>query len=184
MSETKTVVGTLAGIMEKTGDWRELHISVPGKQYPVKVSTKREELVLLARAAGENVMEWTYSEQDSGNPNPHKPGQNYVNRYFEGVAPVGSGGAETPQDAPQASAPPPAQVGGQMSKEEWARKDSAIHKMACIKTAADALKHTVPSDPSTDDLNTYMARVAHLTLAWHRSVLAERDDPSGESVPF
>ena len=31
-----------------------------------------------------------------------------------------------------------------MSKEEWARKDSAIHKMACIKTAADALKHTVP----------------------------------------
>lgn len=183
MSETKVVVGTLAGIMEKTGDWRELHIAVPGKQYPVKVSTKIPELVELARAAGENIMEWTYSEQDSGNPNPHKPGTNYVNRYFEGVAPIGTSpeaarSVATPESAPKAGA------AESMTKEDWARKDSAIHKMACIKTAAAALTHTMPSDPSTEDLNVFMSRVAHLALAWHRSVLAERDDPTGEAVPF
>ncbi len=71
-----------------------------------------------------------------------------------------------------------------MTKEEWARKDSAIHKMACIKTAADALKHTIPPDPSPDDFSKFLGRVTTLTLAWHRSVLAERDDPAGESVPF
>jgi hypothetical protein len=71
-----------------------------------------------------------------------------------------------------------------MSKEEWARKDSAIHKMACIKTAADALKHTMPSEPSVDDLAKFLSRVTDLSLAWHRQVLAERDDPTGENVPF
>jgi hypothetical protein len=184
MSETKVVTGTLAGIMEKANDWRELHIAIPGKQYPVKMSTKKEELVVLARAAGENVMEWTYTESDSGTPNPHKPGTNYLNRYFEGVAPVGSGGAQTAPAATGAPAAAPAPPAGQMSKEEWARKDSAIHKMACVKAAADALKHTVPSDPSTEDLNVYSGRVMHLALAWHRSVIAERDDPTGEDVPF
>lgn len=180
MSETKTVTGTLAGIMEKSGDWRELHVAVPGKQYPVKMSTKKEELIVLARAAGENVMEWTYTEQDSGTPNPHQPGKNYINRYFEGVAPVGTAGPESAPAASGASAP----TSDTMSKEEWARKDSAIHKMACIKTAADALKHTIPADPSTDDLNTFHARTLHLALAWHRGVIAERDDPTGEDVPF
>jgi hypothetical protein len=71
-----------------------------------------------------------------------------------------------------------------MSKEEWARKDSAIHKMACIKTAADALKHTIPSDPSQEDLAKFITRCVTLSQAWHRSVLAERDDPTGEAVPF
>jgi hypothetical protein len=192
MSETKTVTGTLAGIMEKTGDWRQIHVAVHGKQYPVKMDTKKQELIELARAAGDNVMEWTYTEQDSGNPNPHKPGTNYVNRYFEGVAPVGSGGAETASPATGAPAAAPA-PSGQMSKEEWARKDSAIHKMACIKTAADALKHTIPTAPfqstaasqeRTDALNRYSADVIHLALGWHRSVLAERDDPAGEDIPF
>ena len=195
MSETKTVTGTLAGIMEKTGDWRELHVAVPGKQYPVKMSTKKEELVQLARAAGENVMEWTYTEQDSGTPNPHQPGKNYINRYFEGVtwptdslgpsnpAPVGTAGPESAPAAARAAAPTP-QPEEKMSKEEWKRKDSAIHKMACIKTAAAALTHTLPPEPSTDDLNAFNARVLHLALAWHRTVIAERDDPTGEDVPF
>jgi len=71
-----------------------------------------------------------------------------------------------------------------MSKEDWKRKDSAIHKMACIKTAAAALTHTIPSDPSTEDLNRFHERTMHLALAWHRGVIAERDDPTGENVPF
>jgi hypothetical protein len=71
-----------------------------------------------------------------------------------------------------------------MSKEEWARKDSAIHKMACIKTAADALKHTIPSAPDEDDLAAFLRRTMFLYSAWHRAVIAERDDPTGESIPF
>jgi hypothetical protein len=74
--------------------------------------------------------------------------------------------------------------GGEMSKEEWARKDSAIHKMACIKTAADALKHTIPSDPTPEDLHKFGERVFTLVYRWHSSVIAERDDPTGENVPF
>ena len=179
MSEaaTKIAVGTLNGIMEKTAGWFQIQVSVPGKNYPVKMDTKKQELVELARAAGQDVMEWTFTEKDSGNPNPNRPGENFINRYLEGVDPVGSNPASsvaTPESAPQSG----------MSKEDWQRKDSAIHKMACIKTAADALKHTVPSEPSAEDLATFISRVTTLTLAWHRSVLAERDDPTGEDVPF
>lgn len=174
MSETKTAVGTLDGIMEKSGDWHELHIARDGMQYPLKLSTKKQELVELARAAGSNVMEWTYTEQDSGNPNPHQPGKNYINRYFEGVAPVDS---ENAQNATAVGAAP--QDG--MSKQEWAAKDSAIHKMACIKTAAGALSHTMSSDPTTEDLNKFIERVAHLSSAWHAQVLAERE---GDETPF
>lgn len=128
MSETKVVVGTLAGIMEKTGDWREIHIAVPGKQYPVKVSTKIPELVELARAAGENVMEWTYSEQDSGNPNPHKPGTNYVNRYFEGVAPIG-----TSPEATRSVATPGSSAKGYTPDT----KDRMIVRQSALKAAAE-----------------------------------------------
>ena len=71
-----------------------------------------------------------------------------------------------------------------MTKEEWARKDSAIHKMACIKTAADALKHTIPSDPEHKDLVAFNERVLTLAIWWHRGVIAERDNPDGEDIPF
>lgn len=180
---TKTAVGTLAGIMEKTGGWHEIHVSLPGKEYPLKVSTKKQELVELARAAGEEVMEWTYTERDSGNPNPHRPGENYINRYFEGVAPI-SGDAQEQAQVQQTRTTPAAASQDGMTKEEWARKDSAIHKMACFKAAAEALKHTIPSDPSYEDLNKFLERTVHVGTAWHRSVLAERDDPTGQDVPF
>lgn len=187
MSDTLNVTGSLDGITEKASGWFEIAVAVPGKQYPVKLATKKQELVELARAAGQNVMTWTYTERESDKINPHTNAP-FVNRYFEGVAPIGEGmsvssttGEVRPTNAPGFV---PSRNDSGMSKEEWARKDSAIHKMACIKTAADALKHTVPDDPSTEDLNTYMARVSHLALGWHRSVIAERDDPTGEDIPF
>lgn len=174
MSETKTAVGTLDGIMEKSGDWHELHIARDGMQYPLKLSTKKQELVELARAAGSNVMEWTYTEQDSGNANPHQPGKNYINRYFEGVAPV------TSENAPNATAAGAAPQDG-MSKQEWAAKDRAADKRALIATSVSALSHTMPSDPSTEDLNKFIERVSHLSTAWHKQVIAERE---GDETPF
>ena len=183
MSERLTIVGVKSGITEKSNGWFEIAVSVPGSDYPKKMSTKKQELVEMARAAGMAEMAWTYSESDSGTPNPHRPGTNYVNRYFEGVAPVEEGeempvsGAQTPSAATKAS-------DGGMSKAEWAQKDSAIHHMAAIKAAADALKHTIPSEPDRDALNNFISNTLHVARAWHRIVLATRDDPMDEEVPF
>lgn len=181
-AESKTAIGKCAEISER-GEWTTFHVDV-GTQYPVKLSTKLEPLVELGRAASKSggVFQWTYSESQ-GKENPHKPGTFYVNRYLSGVEPAAEGAQAAPA-ATGGGGGTSEQAGAQMTKEEWARKDSAIHKMACIKTAADALKHTVPADPTPEDLGTFLTRVSTLSLAWHRSVIAERDDPTGESVPF
>lgn len=185
MSEVAT--GACAEISER-GDWTTFHIDTGGK-YPVKLASKKSEIIELGRAASRNggEFDWTYNEVESDRINEHT-GKPFINRYLEGVEPAGS----APQsDSPATRATPDTgaraqaqKASGEMSKEEWARKDSAIHKMACIKTAADALKHTLPSEPSSDDLTNFLSRVSILALAWHRSVLAERDDPTGEDVPF
>ncbi len=184
---SETITGTLDAVTEK-GDWTTFEINV-GTQYPIRLSTKVPELIELGRAAKGQLMDWTYNAVE-GKIN-EKSGKPYINRYFEGVAPPSQADASgLPDDSPNANASPSSapQVhaggNGAMTKEEWARKDSAIHKMACIKTAADALKHTVPSDPTPEDLTKFLTRVTTLTMAWHRSVLAERDDPTGEDIPF
>ena len=203
MSEavTKTITGRCEEVSEKNG-WTAFAIDV-GTQYPVRLSTKLDPLIELGRAASKDggTFDWTYKESQGGE-NPHKPGTFYTNRYLEAVAAAGEGQESSERVATPAAAPqghseraaaafthaaksavdPPRSDA--MTKEEWARKDSAIHKMACIKTAADALKHTVPSDPTPDDLTKFLDRTYTLALAWHRSVIAERDDPTGESVPF
>jgi hypothetical protein len=46
------------------------------------------------------------------------------------------------------------------------------------------LKHTLPSDPTKEDLAKFLDRSHVLYSAWHRAVIAERDDPTGEDVPF
>lgn len=175
--ETKTVTGRCAEISER-GEWTTFHVDV-GRQYPVKLSTKLDPMIELGRAASKDggEFDWTFTESQGGE-NPHKPGTYYTNRYLSGVEPAGS--VATPAAA--ASNGAPSREG--LTKEEWARKDSAIHKMACIKTAADALKHTVPSDPSAEDVQKFLSRVTILVTAWHRLVLAERDDPAGDGIPF
>jgi len=180
MSDTLTVTGRCAEVSER-GDWTTFHIDV-GRQYPVKLSTKLPPIIELGRAASkaEGAFDWSYTESQGG-ANPHKPGEFFTNRYLTGVEPAGS--VATPDAAPEPRAQSNHGSDG-MTKEEWARKDSAIHKMACIKTAAAALTHTMPADPSFEDLNKFNERVIHLSQAFHRSVLAERDDPSGEDVPF
>lgn len=178
MSE-QTITGALDGITEKASGWFEITVAVPGKQYPIKLATKRQELVELARAAGQNVMEWTYNEVESEKINEHT-GKPYVNRYFEGVAPVGS---SPPAANAGSSAPRPAGGGDAMTKEEWARKDSAIHRMAATKVAADALKHTVPADPSSEDLARFVDRVKTVSYQWWKQADAVRAGDDSD-VPF
>jgi hypothetical protein len=81
---TQTIVGTCSGITEKPSGWTEFAIMAPGKQYPMKLSTKLPALIEQGRAVGDAVATWSYKEQE-GAENPNRPGTHYMNRYFEGV---------------------------------------------------------------------------------------------------
>jgi hypothetical protein len=171
-----TYVGTVSALVEKKAGWHTVEISVPGKQYPVKADTKLEPLLKAVREIRDNdlVATFTVSETESENINP-KSGKPFIERRLEKVE------AST-QNAQNANASPTTASEG-MSKEDWARKDSAIHMMAAIKAAADALKHTIPSDPTAADLNTFLESCKTLSYNWWQRAEAVR---SGEDTdaPF
>jgi hypothetical protein len=180
MSEavTKTITGTCAEVSER-GDWTTFAIDV-GKQYPIKLATKLAPLIELGRAAAKDggSFDWTYNESESDRINEHT-GKPFVNRYLSAVEPAGS--VATPAAAAQVAAPKPGSDG--MTKEEWARKDSAIHMMAAIKAAADALKHTIPADPTPEDLTKYLERCKRLSWDWWKRAEAVRAGDDSD-VPF
>lgn len=175
-----TYVGTVSALVEKKSGWHTIEIAVPGKQYPVKADTKLEHLIKQAREIRDQdaVATFTVSETESENINPNN-GRPYIERRLQKME-LGAGGAS----APVANGSPTSASNSGMSKEDWAAKDSAIHRMACIKAAVEALKHTIPADPSTDDLNTFMDRVGHLSRSWHTTVIAVRDHPDDDDIPF
>lgn len=177
----QTYVGTLAGITSKPGsDWHSVEINVANLRYPVKADTKKSEIIEKVNAVGADIATWTINEVESEKTNP-KSGRPYINRYLEDVEP---GGVISPTaDAGQTTTPTASgsESSEGMTKEEWAAKDSAIHMTACIKAGADALKHTIPSDPSDEDLNRFNERVLHLATAWHNVVIAERNQ---DDLPF
>ena len=187
--EIELVAGTIGGITQKKADTWTVAVTPEGSQYAKNLWTKDADLVVALGAklgeAGAFVCGASYWTMNDGK----QVRSLWIDSVADGTENLPERVA-TPAAAPRADRaiigplPNLSKPSGEMSKEEWARKDSAIHKMACIKTAADALKHTVPSDPTAEDLATYISRVLTLTQAWHRSVLAERDDPAGEDVPF
>lgn len=147
MPDVLTADGTLAGIEEKPTGWTSIKVALPGKEHPLKLDTKIGELVELARAAGTNMMTWKYSEQDSGTPNPHRPGSNYINRRFEGVEPVGS--VATPAAAPSAS-----RNGGSdgMTPEKWDAKERRDYRSRAWAQTLAAFTHTIRTDESPEDV--------------------------------
>jgi hypothetical protein len=186
--EIELVAGTIGGITQKKADTWTVAVTPTDSQYAKNLWTKDVDLVESLSAkigqAGAFVCGASYWERD---------GKQVRSLWIDSVenadAVEAVSSVATPVSAVQpapaehrALGPKPAGEG--MSKEEWARKDSAIHKMACIKTAADVLKHTLPSDPSKEDLAIFLDRSHVLYSAWHRAVLAERDDPTGMDIPF
>ena len=118
-----TIVGTCAGITEKPTGWTEFEITVPGKQYPVKLATKEQPLVELARATHGSVATWTYNEVESEKINEHT-GKPYINRYLEGVTAGAAYAVGMTGPEPAHKPIPPGD------------KDRAITRMACLKAAA------------------------------------------------
>jgi hypothetical protein len=190
--EQELVSGTIGGITQKKADTWTVAVTPEGSQYAKNLWTKSTSLVeALQGKLGQhgafvcNASYWTRQDGQQVRSLWIEAESDGTENVPERVA-TPAAAAQVAQGFTQAATS--TKSSGEMSKEEWARKDSAIHKMACIKTAADALKHTLPSgqgsELTTEDLNQYLARVTHLSLAWHRQVLAERDDPTGENVPF
>lgn len=144
----QTITGLCVGLTEKAGGWHEFQIDI-GKQYPVKLATKQQEIVELGRAAmnGSTLATWTYNEVESDKINPHsnKP---YVNRYLEGVEVGGSekptGSVATPGSAAQVE---PGLLG--------AAKDRSIVRQTCIKAAAALwAPRGVEPDPALEVMKT------------------------------
>lgn len=129
------VEGFCEGVMER-GDWAEFHINI-GRQYPVKLSTKKEDVKIMARMAGQSPAVWTYNESQ-GNPNPHKPGEFFKNRYLNNVE---VGGQLNPAYAQQQAAAgqttianAPAGTGVQAPQIPGAR-DRSIERQVIVKSA-------------------------------------------------
>jgi hypothetical protein len=188
--ETEYVAGVIQGITQKKADTWTVDVSTGG-QNPRHLWTKDANLVdALSAKIGQHgafvcgASYWQHPQH--GQVRSLWIDSVEDEERMEDLHVQAPRSVATPAAAPQAAtsqAPRPPSGEG-MSKEEWARKDSAIHKMACIKAAADALKHTIPSDPTPEDLGKFKERVFVLSYAWHTNVIAERDDPTGEQVPF
>lgn len=84
----KVIQGTLAGAEQRSGGWVRFHILEPNKQYPVKVDTKKRETIEQAMSLMGQPVAAEVREQDSQNINPNN-NRPYVNRYLNGIAPVG-----------------------------------------------------------------------------------------------
>ena len=163
---SETIVGTCASIIEKTSGWYEFEIMAPGKQYPVRLATKKQELVELARAAHSDTMTWTYNETESDKINEHT-GRPFVNRYLEGV----EAGAAVPAGV---SSPEP-----HHEPMHFADKDRAITRMACLKAAAQVYAGLgVEEARGTPDLDAGLT-VMKSADRFERWVMRDIDD-----VPF
>lgn len=142
MSDHKTAIGVLDSITEKTSGWHRLEIKIPGKDYTLKLDTKLGALVEQARATGTQTMEWTYSESDSGTPNPNRPGSNYINRRLEKVGPASA----------QQAAAQPADV-------DWDEKQRRDLMSRAWAQAISALEHTFGATTEPEDPSAFFTRL-------------------------
>jgi hypothetical protein len=146
-TETKTIVGQCVQVEQKPGnEWVRFHIDV-GSQYPVKLSTKKQEIIDAANAVGSDVATWTFSESQ-GNENPNRPGTYYVNRYLNAVE-AGANPQQNADSQPAATASgtqqaAPATASGTATPVPTSQHPAlapadekrAIARQACLKAAA------------------------------------------------
>jgi hypothetical protein len=183
--ETEVVQGVIGGITQKKADTWTVAVRPDGSQYDKALWTKSTTLVeALSAKLGQhgafvcNASYWTMND-----------GKQVRSLWIESEADGTENVPErvaTPAAAPKAgnyaTGGNPASGDG-MSKDDWGRKDSAIHMMAAIKAAADALKHTIPSDPTPEDLTRFLERCKTLSYNWWQRADAVRKGDDSD-VPF
>jgi len=92
--EQKSVVGTVQAIEQKPGsEWIRFLIEMQGKQYPLRLDTRDEDVIAKAKGIGSQVATWTFNEVESDKIN-QRSGKPYINRYLEEVE-LGGNPADT-----------------------------------------------------------------------------------------
>lgn len=131
MSETLTLQaqGFCESMLVK-GEWAEFHINV-GRDYPVKLSTKKDDIKAQAMAAGQQQAVWTYAQME-GNPNPHRPGENYKKRYLNKVEIGGTLDPALAHEQAQQGGGPAGSSSGHPSPDG---RESSIERQTIIKAA-------------------------------------------------
>jgi hypothetical protein len=166
---THQIKGVCEGVMMK-GDWLEFHIDI-GRQYPVKLSTKQPDVKAAGQEAGKAEAVWTYTERD-GNPNPHKPGEFFKNRYLSKVE---VGGTLDPALAGQQRTSN-AQGGGASGGGEDPRGRS-IERQAVVKAALVLY----PSELLTTDAQWFdLIERVHVWVAEEKQEIPK---PQGQAAP-
>jgi hypothetical protein len=84
----RTIVGALAGMEARSNGWVRFSIAEQGRQYPVKVDTKKPEIIQQCQALMGQQVAAQIREQNSDNINPNT-GAPYVNRYLNAIGPAG-----------------------------------------------------------------------------------------------
>ncbi len=181
--EMELVAGKIGGITQKKADTWTVAILPEGSQYSKNLWTKDSDLVTSLSAklgeAGAFVCAASYWTMNDGK----QVRSLWIDSISDGTENLPERVA-TPAAAPKA-AEPKAQfktANEVMTKDEWAAKDRAADLRACIAIAAGALQHTMPSSPSTEDLNTFTSNVLNVARQFHGVVTGERTGE--ESLPF
>lgn len=147
------ITGYLSSVEHRQGGWVRASVLEPGKQYPTKMDTKREDLVsqVIALAGQQVTVEFNEYESDKINPHNQRP---YINRYIEHIVP----GAPVPVEPTQLGAggytPPPAQPQQPVSRPPQRQGDETMIRrvtwLSAASTASQMLSGLVTSnDPET-----------------------------------
>lgn len=209
MSEAVICVihGACTKIEEETTGWVTFHVNV-GREYPVKLKTKKAEIITAARAVGGNVASWKY-QFSLGNENPHQPGTRYKNRYLEAVKegqhgevtqepdleagasqsqPAGDPFAPEPTAAPQSTTAPVTTVIGnagkseEMTKEDWDAKERRDFRSRAWAHTISAFQHTIKVDEDPEEV---FARLQPFHRKVYGDICQSFSYPGDESdIPF
>lgn len=189
MSSEGTIVqkqGEIIAVQPTKTGWTEIHLQEQGKQYPYKASTKIEAIIEQAQAGLFKEAVLTAKEVDSGNPNPNRPGFNFINRT---AMKVEVGGVLDATLAPAAAKSP---AGGRTDVER-----TSIERQTVVKACAPHYASFGDDDVYFAWLERHAAFVAGSLVVAPEAVtvapVAAQEDPvasggsqlgADDSIPF
>lgn len=171
MAEQKVAEGICREISER-GDWITFHIDV-GSQYPVRLATKKSEIIEEGRAASRSgaVMAWYYNEVETEKIN-EKSGKPFINRYLEKVE-ASNGTSTTTSSTSQG-------VDEKMTKADWDNKDRRDYRSRSWAQTISALHQ---KEGETDD--AYFLRLQSFQRKVYTDITGTFAYPEdGSDLPF